>query len=354
MKSNGKSTKQSSPTVGQKMTKVPKYFRLAYKIFFKVRRSEIINARIQAYDLSLKISQDNETVECSINFPQLTLEVNQIWEDLSSNERNEYKLRAMIQIKRQRVVAKNEELSSLEPSKGMMIHVSKDNDPTSVHVNEGIGEDVFLNRSMASTPSNLSMMTDPTQMKQDAHVSHQDFNLQSSSAKTEEHVELTVTNCLSSSRHSSHGYLNYDSAADAQITTVCATSSLYPQSNLTSMYHDASQASITFVPVSFGSNNSQYQTNNMYASAMRYGSPISHHLPYGYQCISYPVYSQQYGAMPLMVHPGNDGDYHRSSNRHYLQQYGGTEYMVHSPCPASDNKYCQVSRGNVVVTTNKP
>lgn len=87
-------------------TRLPKYYRSAYKIFAEEKRAEIVSLRSKAFDklLQCPIGPTQEHGNTSLSYS--TVEINQMWEDLSSEGQNKFKVRAMMNTKRQRVVNK--------------------------------------------------------------------------------------------------------------------------------------------------------------------------------------------------------------------------------------------------------
>lgn len=85
--------------------RLPRYHRSAYKIFFQEKRAEIITLRLEAYDESLRKNNHSMNLSATtLSFPRLEAEVNQIWKDMSTKERDKFKARAVLESKRQRLL----------------------------------------------------------------------------------------------------------------------------------------------------------------------------------------------------------------------------------------------------------
>ena len=96
-------------------SRLPKYNRSPYKIFFDEKRAEIINLRLQAYDESFERPQRLRQINSFISLPQLNIEINQMWKDMSSHGRNRFKGRAILNMKSQRN-AKEDPTCMYDPS----------------------------------------------------------------------------------------------------------------------------------------------------------------------------------------------------------------------------------------------
>jgi hypothetical protein len=91
-------------------TKRPKYSRSDFKIFSDEKRWELINIKLMAYDeYCQKQMTEKPTHELlHISLPQLSAEIHQMWSRLSTEDRNKYRPRAILDIKRRRVAKKDD------------------------------------------------------------------------------------------------------------------------------------------------------------------------------------------------------------------------------------------------------
>ena len=87
-------------------TRHSKYTQLAYTLFFQEKRAEMIHAQLERYDASVTIRTDNHTHvnDSVISLDLLSNQLNQLWKDLSKNEVDKYRTRAMVEMKRRRVM----------------------------------------------------------------------------------------------------------------------------------------------------------------------------------------------------------------------------------------------------------
>jgi hypothetical protein len=81
-----------------------RYYRSAYKIFLEERRAEIINLRLREYDESVAKNPAQMLAHSTISFHQLTIEINQMWKDMSTQERDIFNARAVVETQHQRVL----------------------------------------------------------------------------------------------------------------------------------------------------------------------------------------------------------------------------------------------------------
>jgi hypothetical protein len=91
-------------------TKRPKYSRSDFKIFSDEKRWELINIKLMAYDdYCQKQMTEKPTHELlHISLPQLSAEIHQMWSLMSTEDRNKYRPRAILDIKRRRVAKKDD------------------------------------------------------------------------------------------------------------------------------------------------------------------------------------------------------------------------------------------------------
>jgi len=94
--------KLESNTRSTKRAALPRYHRSAYKIFFYEKRTEIINSRLKAYDESLERLHRQVNIQPIIYLPQLTAEINQMWKNMTPQDRDKFKGRAVVDMKRKR------------------------------------------------------------------------------------------------------------------------------------------------------------------------------------------------------------------------------------------------------------
>jgi hypothetical protein len=87
------------------------YNNLAYKIYFHEKWTEIIHLRVKAYDEYRLRRLGRAQVATEISLPQLSLEIHRMWEELSSQDRKKFQIRAIVEMRRERFT-KKEPISS--------------------------------------------------------------------------------------------------------------------------------------------------------------------------------------------------------------------------------------------------
>jgi hypothetical protein len=87
------------------------YKDLAYKIYFREKRSEIIHLRVKAYDEYRLRRLGRTQVATEISLPQLSLEIDQMWGELSSQDRKKFQSRAIVEMRRDRFVTISSNIS---------------------------------------------------------------------------------------------------------------------------------------------------------------------------------------------------------------------------------------------------
>jgi len=279
----------------------------AYQIFFDEKRSEIIKMRLKEYDESLHAKPATQ-VEPNINLPNLSIQVNQMWADLSSKDRNQFKVRDKMELKR--FYASRREVDETIKDEGSE-SVSSYNFPLSISIVCSAKGDMSRNdmtpRSIASSPSNLSKATGNSKQGHDPNMAFKDSTF--ISVVGDNPVTIPETE-FSSSRY--HGTFGNSQMIPEYHANVHARYSINNQSST-----HRPQGQIPYAPVSsvYHDYMSTMQRSDMDSSASRYayGVPYMYQMPYAYYVVSHPLYPQQYGPRTYGSFIGT----HNPLNHHY-------------------------------------
>ena len=209
---------QSNPVMNNskqspRRRRLPKYYRSAYKIFFEEKRAEIINTRLRAYDESAEKPKSLVPVHSNISLPRLTIEINQMWKAMSSPDRDRYKARARLDVKRQRVAKADlkHKTDNLERDlRSQNIATGQESSFASFGTSsptygifdtlEAIADDRFYDSAMkfASIDLDVNIAPDPLDLKCDLSVLDS-YEMQSNkpSASTDTRSDLTQTSVYS-------------------------------------------------------------------------------------------------------------------------------------------------------------
>jgi len=295
----------------------------AYQIFFDEKRLEIIKLRVQEYDASLGVTPNEANIESNINLPNLNTQVHQMWTHLSSKDRNQFKVRAKLDLKRKYVAMKKTDAPMQDA--GSWDAFSFDGSFSSAILSSADG-DIILNltpRSIVSSFSNLSTTIDHNQHVQDVKLDVKDNT--SRAAADDDPVKFSETLSSSSKNQGTDGNpLMCIAHNHANLQGE------YSQNNMNRMNCNGSQVPFHYARISSEYRNptAMMRSDNLETNAPRYiyGVPYMYPYPYAYHSVSHPLYSQEYGlTLPPRSYCTFVGTY--SPLSHYYPHYEFSEGM---------------------------
>ena len=94
--------KDSKALISRGGSRLPRYHRTAYNIFYEETSIEIFKKRLQAYDESVVTTPKNTHNHSFISFPQLSKEIHDLWINMSPEDQSKFMGRAILECKRKR------------------------------------------------------------------------------------------------------------------------------------------------------------------------------------------------------------------------------------------------------------
>jgi hypothetical protein len=325
--------------------KLPKNDRSAYKLFFEEKRLEIFQYRAKIYDESLSGKPGSEPVESIISLSNLNDEVKEMWEELSTQVRDNFKVRAMMMdVKRPRVPEKEEQgLLDLSPSASFVefpsVNISRPSEREDMCDN-------LIARSVDSNSSNYGVA--PEQMS--ARKKHSVALLKQQSCD-EPSVEHST-----GKRFQGHTNVN-EILSLTRAYEETQSFSQHPSTNLSSTYFRQSSAPMALTPASceYYHPTPHMYTSSMgstslgyYAPALMYTSPMGYFAPPGYYCTPQSTYCSMsnlaYTQSPYYLFSGDNSEvndtypYYRSTQGKYTEDGQKTDALSNSRDGRSRNR----------------